>query len=279
VSVQSLGFDAAPLGGWLQNSAPAPQSVFVAHGAPGVGPPKQSLPPHVMPAGQSALEKHGVAAVVPQTLQKHFLPAAPVQFGLSAERVRVLVDVLVGSVIGRLPITFDGGGQSKLVGPNVGLVPPTSHVCPSLGPAEHVPPRFPSSGVGSFRHLGQGAELSLAWTTWETKETVASLSPLSMLAVPEIVPVTSLTTQVETAPAVNGSGAPKKNLHVPPVHALSLVHSIEVSLVQRRLLEVPAPASGLAIGPLRLQTPQGGELLAHPDTDVVTLPLSMILEF
>src|SRR5215510_1716169 len=94
----------------------------VGHGAPALAPPVHRSPPQMpAPPEQSAFELHGVAAALSQVSHWHLLVVQPpdVHVGFDADRVRVLVPVVLSRLIGRVAISAPpSGGQSRLVEPN-----------------------------------------------------------------------------------------------------------------------------------------------------------------
>src|SRR4029079_16644071 len=122
-----------------------------------------------------------------------------------------------------------------------------------------VQPRTLSFDVVSPTHFGHGPELVGPEYTREIRAAVVAAEPCSTWAVPVITPLIWFDTQVETPPAANGSGAPKKYSHVPPGTAQSALtlHLVRVLPVHRWALMSPASEAALSTGPSRLQTPHG----------------------
>lgn len=78
---------------------PPGHSLPLVHGVPTLPPPMQRRPPQIGPvgpggSGQSTLAAQGSALALLHVSQRHLLPGAPKQPGLSAERVRVTTSVV-----------------------------------------------------------------------------------------------------------------------------------------------------------------------------------------
>src|SRR5437870_7322575 len=106
--------------------------------------------------------------------------------------------------------------------------------------------------------------------TDEISVAVDSPEPVSGLAVPVIAPVTRLTTQAGTPPDESGSGAPKKNAHVPPEQSPSAEQVADVSLEQRWSFTTVV----LAMGPLTSQSPHEPFRFPWQSSATVIEPLS-----
>ena len=152
-----------------------------------------------------------------QVSHGHLNPVNPnaVQFGLADDSDRL-------SAPGRVPqrdrqvrdlASRESGGQSRLVRPKAGIGDSefASHAMPARGPSVQVPPRHAvvdAAGVGALRTRLVGREH--AGEDVRRQVSTLALSPVSMFAVPVMVPMISLVTQVATPPAESGSGAPNQ---------------------------------------------------------------------
>src|SRR5436190_6061920 len=92
--------------------------------------------------------------------------------------------------------------------------------------------------------------------------------PSSGWMLPETGPLTWFVTQIGTPPPEIGSGAPKKNSHVPVPHAASSVHLTSVELEHRWLSTIVV----LAIGPLIGQSPHSPSVSPGQSTEKLNDP-------
>jgi len=199
---------------------PLAQSVPAVHGRPLHVPPghtdasTQGLPPLVPPtqrpeSGQSALVAQDCALPLLQVSHWHRFVVKPVarQGGFDVLSVRVLVPVVFVRSIPRFAMLPPAsGGQSRLVEPHsaFGDVPLMSHARVARSPAVQVPPRTPSFAPPSPTHRGHGSPSVGPEKTLDRKVAVVAAVPLSTFAVPLIVPLIWLPTQVATPPAASG---------------------------------------------------------------------------